>query len=117
MLLFHYCFLRFLNNNHISKNIISRMNKDEVFEELNKYTNEFDEEFKKYALEGVELSPECIVKTPLYWNGIFACNKYFTPHPIIICGITALIPNTSGNHRISLSTPNSSDIKRFPIKN
>lgn len=32
---------------NISKNIISRMNKDEVFEELNKYTNEFDEEFNK----------------------------------------------------------------------
>ena len=28
------------------------------------------EEFKKYALEGVELGPECIMKSPIYWNGI-----------------------------------------------
>ena len=28
------------------------------------------EEFKKYALDGVELMPETIVKSPIYWNGL-----------------------------------------------
>ena len=28
------------------------------------------EEFKKYALDGVELMPETIVKSPIYWDGL-----------------------------------------------
>ena len=28
------------------------------------------EEYKKWALEGVELMPETIIKTRIYWNGI-----------------------------------------------